>query len=171
MKLTKQDIINFISDRENGMTWPELSLKYGIYSRQLQSMFRRYQLHGINNLFHKPNSNNYSLSFKKEICERILNGESKSSLAIEIGVNIGTVYSWFKKYQELGYNGLKDNRGRSRKDSMPKKNIKSTPLTDSERQELNELRKRNKELEMELEITKKLNALVQERIERETRKK
>ena len=171
MKLTKQDIINFISDRENGMPWSELSLKYEIHEARLRAMFKRYQVHGINNLFHKQYSNNYPPSFKKEMCERILNGESKYSLAIKIGINVGTVYSWVKKYQELGYNGLKDNRGKPRKNCMPKKNMISTPLTNSERQELNELRKRNKELEMELEITKKLNALVQKRIERETRKK
>ena len=54
---------------------------------------------------------------------------------------------------------------------MPKKKKNPEPLTDSERDELNELRKRNKQLEMELELTKKLAALVQERIERETGKK
>ena len=45
------------------------------------------------------------------------------------------------------------------------------PLTDAEREELNELRKRTRRLEMEIEATKKLNALVQARIERETQKK
>ena len=44
-------------------------------------------------------------------------------------------------------------------------------LTDAEREELNELRKRTQRLEMEIEATKKLNALVQARIERETQKK
>ena len=58
----------------------------------------------------------------------------------------------------------------------PKKNeakpsTKQAPLTDPEREELNELRKRTKRLEMELELTKKLQALVQERIKRQTPKK
>ena len=43
--------------------------------------------------------------------------------------------------------------------------------TKGEREELNELRKRTRRLEMEIEATKKLNALVQARIERETQKK
>ena len=51
------------------------------------------------------------------------------------------------------------------------KNKQSTPLLDSERNELNKLREENQELKMELEILKKLNALVQERIKRETPKK
>ena len=171
MKLTKEDIINFIADRENGMLWSELSFKYKIDKKQLQLMFKRYRLHGINNLFHKPNSNSYSPAFKVAICKRILNGESKTALSVEVGISKGTIWAWFKKYQEMGYNGFRNKHGRPRKKDMSKKNIKSTPLTDSERKELNELRERNKELEMELEITKKLNALVQERIERETRKK
>ena len=45
------------------------------------------------------------------------------------------------------------------------------PLTDAEREELNELRKRTKRLEMEIEATKKLNALVLEREKSEQKKK
>ena len=61
-------------------------------------------------------------------------------------------------------------RGRPRKNGS-KENDKITPLTNSEREELNELRKRNRRLEMELEATKKLQALIQERINRQTKKK
>ena len=170
MKLSKESIINFIADRENGMSWSFLSLKYDIQSSNLKSLFRRYKLHGLESLFHKPSNNYYSSKIKSEICMRIINGESKASLAVEFGVNIGTICAWFKKYQEKGYNGFIDTRGRPRK-YMPKKKKNPEPLTDSERDELNELRKRNKQLEMELELTKKLAALVQERIERETGKK
>ena len=61
--------------------------------------------------------------------------------------------------------------GRPRKNDQNNSNNKMAPLTDAEREELNELRKRTKRLEMEIEATKKLNALVQTRIERETQKK
>lgn len=170
MKLTKQSITNFIADRENGMTWSALSLKYDLPDSCLRILFKRYMVHGLDSLFRKPSNNHYSPEFKAQICERILNGESKYSLAIEVGVNIGTICVWFKKYQEKGYNGLIDTRGRPN-NYMPKKKTNPEPLTDKEREELNELRKRNKQLEMELELTKKLTALVQERIERETGKK
>ena len=170
MKLTKQSIINFIADKENGMSWSSLSLKYDIQTSELKNLFRRYMVHGLESLFHKPLNNYYSPKLKEETCIRILNGESKSSLAVELGVNRGTICAWFKKYQEKGYNGFIDTRGRPRI-YMPKKKTNPEPLTDSEREELNELRKRNKQLEMELELTKKLAALVQERIERETGKK
>ena len=170
MKLTKRSIIKFIADRENGMSWPALSLKYDLSSSNLRFLFKVYELHGLESLFHKISNNHYSPEFKAEICKRILNGESKYSLSVKFGVHVGIICAWFKKYQEKGYNGLIDARGRPRK-HMPKKKKTPEQLTDNERKELNELRKRNKQLEMELELTKKLAALVQERIERETGKK
>jgi hypothetical protein len=60
--------------------------------------------------------------------------------------------------------------GRPKK-KLTKSTSQQAPLTDPEREELNELRKRTRRLEMELEATKKLQALVQERIKRQTPKK
>ena len=51
------------------------------------------------------------------------------------------------------------------------KKIDSTPLTDSERAEYEELKERNKQLEMEVDLLKKLNALVQQRKKQQTKKK
>ena len=106
-------------------------------------------------------------------------GESITFLAIECNVTLSVIQTWIKKYEQLGYNGLMDNRGRPgvtkmgrpRKNEQNKNSKKMAPLTDAEREELNELRRRTQRLEMEIEATKKLNALVQARIERETQKK
>ena len=113
-----------------------------------------------------------------EIINRYYAGESKNSLAAEINVSHSVIYSWVKKYEQFGYNCFEDKRGspgmtrrgRPRKNESKGKD-KITPLTNSEREELNELRKRNRRLEMELEATKKLQALIQERINRQTKKK
>ena len=61
-------------------------------------------------------------------------------------------------------------KGRPRKNEVKEDKIMA-PLTDLERKELNKLRERNRRLEMELKATKKLRALVQERINRQTKKK
>jgi transposase len=82
-----------------------------------------------------------------------------------------------KKYEELGYNGL-ENKPKGRPKSMsrkPKEETKTikdnTPLTNEEREELIRLRKEKEYLEMENEILKKLDALVQMRLKQQEKKK
>ena len=71
---------------------------------------------------------------------------------------------WERKYLEEGIEGLeKDNRGR------PSKKRGRPPKLDKQVEE--DLIAENQRLRMEIEYLKKLNALVQERIERECKKK
>ena len=71
---------------------------------------------------------------------------------------------WERKYLEEGIEGLeKDNRGR------PSKKRGRPPKLDKQVEE--DLIAENQRLRMENEYLKKLNALVQERIERERKKK
>ena len=71
---------------------------------------------------------------------------------------------WERKYLEEGIEGLeKDNRGR------PSKKRGRPPKLDKQVEE--DLIAENQRLKMEIEYLKKLNALVQERIERECKKK
>ena len=102
---------------------------------------------------------------------------------MECNVITSIVISWIKKYEQLGYNGLKDNRGRPGETKMgrPRKNPKieqltssnetTVPLTNEERQELNELRKKTHQQQMEIDCRKKIQALVQQRQNRQTKKK
>ena len=74
---------------------------------------------------------------------------------------------WERKYLEEGYEGLmKDNRGRP---SINGKKRGRPPKLDKKVEE--DLIAENQRLRMENEYLKKLNALVQERIERENGKK
>ena len=78
-----------------------------------------------------------------------------------------TVKRWERKYLEEGYEGLmKDNRGRP---SLEGKRRGRPPKLDKKEEE--DLIAENQRLRMEIEYLKKLNALVQERIERENGKK
>lgn len=78
-----------------------------------------------------------------------------------------TVKRWERKYLEEGYKGLmKDNRGRP---SLTGKKRGRPPKLDKKVEE--DLIAENQRLKMEIEYLKKLNALVQERIERENGKK
>ena len=78
-----------------------------------------------------------------------------------------TVKRWERKYLEEGYEGLmKDNRGRP---SLEGKRRGRPAKLDKKVEE--DLIAENQRLRMEIEYLKKLNALVQERIERENGKK
>lgn len=178
MKLKKKDLIELGKMVDENISPSRIALKFNINRNTARKIIRRYKLHGIEGILHKSASYNFSPDFKSEIINRYYAGESKNSLAIEINVSCSVVSSWIKKYEQFGYNGLIDKRGSPgmSKRGRPKKNesketVASAPLTNSEREELNELRKQNRRLEMELEATKKLHALVQERINRQTRKK
>ena len=77
---------------------------------------------------------------------------------------------WIKIYNELGYNGVKG-RPRGRPKIMTKREKKNTPLTNEEREEFDQLKKKLEYLEMENEVLKKLDALVQERLKQQGKKK
>ncbi len=118
------------------------------------------------------------------IIKQVYEGKSKTSLAAEYNLpGAGTIVAWIHKYEELGYNGLISKRkGRPKKNMNPEKEektnvVNSSPLTDQERKEFEELKrqydilKKEKELsDMENEFLKKLDALVQERLKRERKK-
>jgi transposase-like protein len=178
MRLKEQDIIEIAKMIDDDISSTRIALKFNYSEGTMGEIARRYKKHGLDAILHHRKSQHYSPDFKLEIINRYYSGESICSLAVEINTNHSKVTSWIKKYEQLGYNGLIDNRGRPGVTKMgrPKKNqtkpaTQQAPLTDPEREELNELRKRNRRLEMELEATKKLQALVQERIMRQTPKK
>ena len=83
------------------------------------------------------------------------------------GIDHNILSRWERKYLEEGYEGLmKDNRGRP---SLTGKKRGRPPKLDKKVEE--DLIAENQRLRMENECLKKLNALVQERIERERKKK
>ena len=80
---------------------------------------------------------------------------------------IKQVQRWERKYLEEGIEGLaKDNRGRP---TVNGKKRGRPPKLDKQVEE--DLIAENQRLRMEIEYLKKLNALVQERIERECKKR
>lgn len=177
MRLKKEDLIEIANMIDCDVPVSKIATKFNYNLRSMYRIVNRYKSHGIEGILHKSDNSTFPIEFKMDIINRYYSGESKNSLATEINVNIGVIISWIKKYEQLGYNGLVDNRGRPgvSKVGRPRKNEQQskvqTELTNDEREELNMLRKKTRRLEMEIEATKKLNALVQTRIERETQKK
>lgn len=185
MKLSLEDKIEIVRLYEEvGLGYESISKKFNVRFSTIERMIRRYKEHGIESLKHPPKQQKYSADFKMMIIKKVYEGKSKTSLAAEYNLQgPGIIVAWMQKYEELGYNGLISKRkGRPKKNMNPEKEektnvVNSSPLTDSERAEFEELKrqydilKKEKELsDMENEFLKKLDALVQERLKRERKK-
>ena len=181
MRLKYEDLIEIAKLIDEGWSRYQLASKYNYPNGAMYNIVKRYKLYGLEGILHGK-SKSFTIDEKLTIINRYYAGESKSSLAVEINVGFSVISSWISKYEKLGYNGLIDNRGKPGVSKMgrPRKNqtkdVASTneamaPITDAEREELNRLRKENYQLQMENECLKKLQALVQERQNRQTRKK
>lgn len=179
MKLRNEDLKEIARLVDEGYGYWTIAGMFNYSKGTMQTLVARYKKHGLEAILHGV-SKTFSIEEKIAIINRYYAGESKSSLSIEINVSISVISKWISKYEKFGYNGLIDNRGKPGVSKMgrPRKNQDKTstnetmaPITDAEREELNRLRKENYQLQMENECLKKLQALVQERQNRQTRKK
>lgn len=167
MKLTIDNKKEIIKLWKEGYSYKRISLKFNITESIVQKNVEKYQLYGDKIFEVKSSNRKYTPEFKLKILMRIKEGESINSVANEYMLYDGMIHSWIKKYEELGYNGLitqKRGRPKMRKSKESKKVI----LTEDERKRYEA---RIKQLEMENELLKKLDALVQERIKQEKEKK
>ena len=182
MKLKDEDIKELVKLFEQGFGYRKIATKLNLNRATVQRLIGRYKVHGLEGILHGKQKK-HTIDKKIEIINRYYAGESKSSLATMINVSKSVVNQWILKYEKLGYNGLIDKRGRPGETKMgrPRKNPKieqqtstnetMAPLTNEERQELNELRKKTYQQQMEIDCLKKIQALVQQRQNRQTKKK
>jgi len=87
--------------------------------------------------FHKP----YPAEFRQQIVELVRTGRSASELAKEFGCNAASIHAW-----------VRQNNGEG---APPKA---SAPLTSAEREELQRLRRENRQLKLERDILGKATA-------------
>lgn len=98
------------------------------------------------------------------LVSQVLAGKSYLEVAISEGIEDGILRQWVRKYEINGYNGLIDKaKGRPPKEPQMKKEIKPTPLTESEREELIRLRSEVEYIKAENEVIKKEIALREEK--------
>lgn len=117
---------------------------------------------GVDGLKHSSTNRDWTAEQRFELVAKVLAGNSMTGVAKNAHINKGQLYQWVRRYREKGMDGLECLRkGRPPKGGasitiMPKKKPK---LTQTEREELKLLRKRNEYLEAENLYLKKLRAL------------
>ena len=148
--------------------------KYNIPKSTLELWINQYKFGGFDNLTKKLKNNKFTSEFKLSVIQyRQINNTSLRETAEHFNlVNGSMVNRWEKAYQKHGLSGLKDNRGRPKKDmtKLNKNSKDNTPINESEREELIRLREENRLLKMKIIYEKKLRALLLEE-EAEARKR
>ena len=147
--------------------YDSISKKYNVNPEILRRWIKKYQLHGPNGLIKNLNSS-YSGDFKIYVVE-YMHSNHLSAMETSLIFNLGNNYivnKWERIYYEEGPQALyEERRGRSSKmSSNPRKKKSDKQVEEDLIAEVQHLR-------MENEYLKKLNALVQERIKRENKKK
>ena len=171
-KFKTKVVLEYLSGELGGR--PMVAKKYNIPDSTLKNWINKYNSGGFDNLTKKLNNNKYTSEFKLSVIQyRQINNTSYRETAEHFDISNGSIIcNWERAYQERGLSGLKDNRGRPKKDmsKADKKPKKEKPIKESEREELIRLREENKYLKMQILFEKKFQALLLEE-EAEARKK
>jgi transposase len=149
---------------ESGLPICELSEESGVCPTVLRQWVRDYNAYGIDGLSMKNAP--YSASLKIEIALKVIrNRLSLHQASIDYRISRSVIRQWVKKAQWQGVEVLFiNNRGRPPKSTMNKKTERiSMPLSREQ-----ELLTENERLKAENAYLKKLRALVEERIFRES---
>ena len=152
------------------MSYPTIKAKYKINCSNVQYIVKVVDKHGFKAL--KRNGNNkYTKEFMQKAIDRVIvNYESVNSVAIDLGLTSESVLrKWVKDYKKNGYNIVKRKKGRL----TMKEIIESKPINKKETPEekIKRLEKENTYLKAEIEYSKKLEAVVQARKNRQQKKK
>ena len=162
----KLEVVNYYLN--NNFGWEYVAKKFNIPAfTTVKKWVLKYQEHGTKGLMRNKKTS-YSGEFKQNVVEYMhTNHLSATMTATKFNLaNENTVLKWERIYYEEGPQALyEERRGRNRNmSSKPKKKKLSKEVEEDLIDEVQRLR-------MENEYLKKLNALVQERIKRENKKK
>jgi transposase len=169
-KLTIEDKRKIVEFYKEGFGYKVIARKIGITRARVQEIIRQHELFGDISLEVSHSNKKYTPMFKMELIQRVLNGESIWQVAMENMISRGQMCNWIKKYKELGYNGLSKPKGRPK--IMKQETNKPKLIHEDEKdKKIRELEERNAQLEMEVDLLKKLRALVQQRTQQQNKKK
>jgi transposase len=163
----EQRLETVINVTENHMSLKEAASMLGTGYEHVRRWVKRYEKFGAEGLLLKNGS--YTGEFKLKVIEYMHANHlsiSETAVIFKIPTDV-TVGKWERIYYEEGRDALfRENRGRKQ---MANENTPKKPKLDKQIEE--DLISENQRLRMENAYLKKLNALVQERIQRENGKK
>ncbi|MCC6095701.1 MAG: helix-turn-helix domain-containing protein [Eubacterium sp.] len=113
----------------------EISARYGLRARtQLHKWIKMYN-NGIDFTRKMSGGSRMTTSRKTSKNERVkiareclANGKNYGETAMKYGVSYQQVYTWVKRYLELGEAGLEDRRGRRKADQQPRSEIEELKI-------------------------------------------
>lgn len=153
---------------KTNLSYHEVARHFNLVSHKyVEQWVKKYKEHGNEGLI-KQKKASYSGKFKENVIKYMHeNHLSCSETAIHFNLgNYNVIQRWERIYYEEGPEGLYiERRGRSKNMSYKPKDKKLDKKVEED------LIAENQRLRMENEYLKKLNALVQERIKRENKKK
>ena len=168
-KITYEEKLKIVKENQEGYGLIYLSKKHGISRDTIRSWIDSYKILGEEGLKKSITHNSYSGEFKLSVLEyRQINGLSYQETAEHFKIkHPSTIAGWQRQYKEKGFEGLCGKKGRPKKlgDSNMTKD-KANELTPSEKEELIKLRQEVLYLKARLEYEKKLEALVQKRLQK-----
>jgi transposase len=150
--------LKIIKENLQGKSIRLLSKTWKISPTLIRKWIDHHQSSGVNGLLPKS-YHYYTVEFKRSVVEAYNNkGLSLRDCCLHFNIpTLSTVFTWLKRYESLGLDGLVEQRGRPcimKKDKLLLK--KQLPLT-----RLEELEKENLYLKAENDYLKKLDALTQ----------
>ena len=168
-KITYEEKLKIVKENQEGYGQIYLSKKYGISEHTIRTWIDSYKILGEEGLKKSMANSSYSGEFKLSVLEyRQVNGLSYQETAEHFKIKrASTIAGWQRQFKEKGFEGLCGKKGRPRKagDSDMTKE-KKNELTPSEKEELIKLRQEVLYLKARLEYEKKLEALVQKRLQK-----
>jgi len=167
-KLSYEDKIEIYNKKRDGVCVSNLVSEYKVRKSVINYLTRLIDKHGLE-ILRTTKNKNYAIYEKEQIINRVLiNNESVWSVALDEGLlSCGMLQSWIKNYKENGYNIVERKRGRSpTMIEKPKKN-----KTETIEETIKRLENENEYLKAELEYSKKLRAVVQQRKNQQQKKK
>lgn len=158
MKRSYDEKIEMCLKHENGCSCADISRMYHIDKSEFCYMYALYTRYGPEVLKHS--FNHWPSGIKQEAVNRVINGESIRSVALNMRLSTKkTLKRWLKEYKENGYTIVERKRGKPPMNKSSTKKKESLTL----KERIKQLEQENLELKAENEYLKKLDALVQKR--------